>query len=97
MSGTTIACVTMMLSSTGPEVCTSQRVGPGDDEAYRTVVIAPDAPWGVSISVSNSPPVFEPTTRLGKRLWAQRQKIEASGEPLVPVNQLMEELRAARS
>lgn len=39
---------------------------------------------------------FAPKTKLGKALWAARQAIIASGEPLVEGRVLMEELAASR-
>ena len=43
-----------------------------------------------------SPKVFEPKTKLGKKLWELRQQIVASGETLLPAKQLIEELYHSR-
>jgi hypothetical protein len=40
--------------------------------------------------------IFEPKTPLGKRLWAIRKKIVASGEPLLGWDEIEKEVAARR-
>jgi hypothetical protein len=42
------------------------------------------------------PTPFSPKTALGKALWAARQRIIKSGEPLAPAQELLQELAKLR-